>query len=155
MPPMRTFRATVQTPAGWQKETFEKAATLALVDMANLALDLARERIENEGISDTGEMAGSGDISETSTLHVKFGFYAPHALFVEEGTKARSKWPPKAPIERWARRKLGLSGQELARATYFIHKHIAEHGTEAQPYFEPAFKQASKQLPELVANRLS
>ena len=56
---------------------------------------------------------------------------SPHAIFVEEGT--RPHFPPVAPLEAWAARKLGSPG-----LGFVIARSIARKGTPAQPFMQPA-----------------
>ncbi len=65
-----------------------------------------------------------------------------YGLFVEKGTKPH--WPPREPIEKWARIKLGQPG-----LGFVIARSIARKGTKAHPWFEPGFKEA---LPKVIRN---
>lgn len=58
-----------------------------------------------------------------------------HAIFIEEGT--RPHFPPVAPLERWATRKLGSSG-----LGFVVARKIAREGTKAQPFMSPAAEQS-------------
>lgn len=50
---------------------------------------------------------------------------------IEFGT--RPHFPPVAPLEAWAKRKLGRSG-----LGFVVARKIAQKGTKAQPFFNPA-----------------
>ena len=47
--------------------------------------------------------------------------------------------PPVANLQKWARRKLGLSEKEAKQAGWAIAKAIARDGTVGKPYLAPAF----------------
>lgn len=59
------------------------------------------------------------------------GAQAPYALYVEEGT--RPHFPPRAPIELWARRVLGN-----AKLWFVIARAISRRGTRARHMFRDA-----------------
>ena len=58
-----------------------------------------------------------------------------YGIFVEKGT--RPHWPPIAPIEKWARIKLGRPG-----LGFVVARKIARSGTKAHPYFMPAVEKS-------------
>lgn len=83
-----------------------------------------------------------------------FESLAPHAVFVEFGTKPH--WAPLPPLKAWAERKLrakfkpkdrAAAAEQLARA---VQRKIAARGTEGR-YF---FARASERFPEIVSNAL-
>ena len=53
----------------------------------------------------------------------------PYAAVTEWGRRPMRPGPPVAPIREWVRLKLGLSGDELERATFLIRRHIHIHGS--------------------------
>lgn len=78
-----------------------------------------------------------------------------YAVFVEKGT--RPHMPPVAPLERWARIKLGKTG-----VGFLIARKIAREGTEPQPFMLPAlntnlrninryFERATRNLVKILA----
>jgi hypothetical protein len=89
-----------------------------------------QDKITDEGIPYTGRLQQS--IYATATEKrgmVSVG--AKHGIFVEKGT--RPHWPPRAPIEKWAKIKLGQPG-----LGFVISRKIAAVGTKAHAYFRPA-----------------
>ena len=56
---------------------------------------------------------------------------ARYGLYVERGT--RPHWPPRAPLEGWARRH-GVP-------VFVVQRAIARKGTRARPFLLPAFLQ--------------
>jgi len=69
-----------------------------------------------------------------------------YGVFVHEGTKPH--WPPVAPIERWVKKKLGITDSvELRSVTYLVRRKISKVGTEAKPFLrEPLLRK----LPEIA-----
>lgn len=61
------------------------------------------------------------------------GTASKYAAAVEFGSKPH--FPPIAPIERWAKIKLGQPG-----LGFLIARKISQKGTKAQPYLVPAFE---------------
>ena len=62
------------------------------------------------------------------------GAQAPYAEYIEEGT--RPHFPPRAPMELWAQRKLGD-----ARLWFVVARAIARRGTRAYHMFRDALAQ--------------
>jgi len=73
------------------------------------------------------------------------GAQAPYAIYVEAGT--RPHWPPRAPIEAWARRKLGD-----ASLWFVVARAIARRGTRAHWMFRDAWQAVQETIqPRLQA----
>ena len=60
---------------------------------------------------------------------------------VEQGRRP-GKMPPVDAIKIWARRKLGLSGEELDQAAFLIARAIGKRGTEGAHMVEQAYNRA-------------
>lgn len=90
--------------------------------------------ITSKGISNTGQLRRSVSVIKASFDKGIVGVGERYGLFVEGGT--RPHFPPVAPLERWAQTKLGQSG-----LGFVIARKIAQRGTKAQPFVEPAYKQ--------------
>lgn len=61
-----------------------------------------------------------------------------YGVFVEFGTKPH--FPPPLELQRWAKRKLGLSHKEARKAGWAIAVAISKRGTRAQPFIRPAIE---------------
>ncbi len=123
----------------------EDLATFCLTEAKkNLALGQFKD---GPGVPITfeGTVARSGRI-EIGDLEVIVIFDAVHAVFVEFGTRPRTKGVPIKPLERWVRLKLGISDAKLARQVAFaISNTIKKRGTKPKPFFRAAaFKTTSK-----------
>jgi hypothetical protein len=79
-------------------------------------------------------MAGEALVGEVGPS-VRYGVY------VERGT--RPHWPPRAPLEGWARRH-GIP-------VYAVQRAIARRGTRARPFLEPAFRKNEPAIVRLFA----
>lgn len=94
-----------------------------------------QDKITDEGIPYTGKLQQSIHAKVISDFKGEVRVGAKHGIFVERGT--RPHWPPREPIERWARIKLGQPG-----LGFVISRKIAQVGTKAHKYFEPAVKES-------------
>jgi len=72
--------------------------------------------------------------SEKTTDGARVYSDAPHAVFIERGT--RPHWPPSKPLVLWAVRKFGYD--DGPRIAYFVRKKIAEKGTAPRRVAERA-----------------
>ena len=75
--------------------------------------------------------------TERGGLLGRVGPSAGYGLYVERGT--RPHWPPRAPLEGWARRH-GIP-------VFAVQRAIARRGTRARPFLVPAF---TKNLARIV-----
>ncbi|EEG08237.1 hypothetical protein [Pseudogulbenkiania ferrooxidans] len=70
-----------------------------------------------------------------------------YARFVEDGTQAGYRGlPPTRPLAEWLRIKHGLDEHEAKRRAFGLARYIRDHGTEAHPYFKPAFEKNETRL---------
>lgn len=87
---------------------------------------------------DTGQLASSIEaVVEgigSAIIGVRVGSNLPQAPAQEFGTEPH--FPPPSALRGWARRVLGDPD-----AAYAVAQSIAESGTEAQPFLEPAFEE--------------
>lgn len=86
---------------------------------------------------DTGQLASSieavVEATGTAIVGVRVGSNLPQAPAQEFGTDPH--FPPPDALRDWARRVLGTED-----AAFPVARSIAETGTEAQPFLEPAFE---------------
>jgi len=85
-----------------------------------------------------GDLKESGELRRSDT-QATFGYRAGHAPFVEFGTDPH--WPPIKPLKDWAALVLGDED-----AAYAVQQKIAERGTPAQPFMDPGFRVAVREL---------
>lgn len=98
-----------------------------------------QNNLRDKGISNTGTLRRSVQVREASARRGVVGIGERYGAYVEFGT--RPHFPPVAPIERWAKTKLGQEG-----LGFVIARKIARRGTKAQPYVEPAFRDNAKYI---------
>ncbi len=93
---------------------------------------------------DTNRLRGSITVNPTSTRQREVGTNVGYGLFVEKGT--RPHFPPPAALQGWATRH-GFSGPN---AGFLVARAIARKGTKAQPFMDPAAKEAEGFIRSLV-----
>lgn len=141
MPLLPTFRLRVP-----QIPVFDAAQSQQILrHQVAIGMTLLVEEIANEARlrtpADTGILRGAiatkvtQGVSATHLVQgeVFTGRQAPYALYVEEGT--RPHFPPRAPLEAWARRKLGDG-----RLWFVVARAIARRGTRARHMFRDALR---------------
>ena len=65
-----------------------------------------------------------------AAMRLTVGTNSQHAIYVHEGTRPRSKFPPRKPIETWVKKKLGITEQaEIKSVAFLIARSIKERGT--------------------------
>lgn len=94
-----------------------------------------QNKIVSEGIPYTGQLQQSVYAKVLGDTKGEVYVGAKHGIFVEKGTKPH--WPPREPIEKWARIKLGQPG-----LGFVISRKIAQVGTKAHAYFAPAVEKS-------------
>lgn len=99
----------------------------------------AIENLNKNGTIDTGNIARSRNLDFLGK-EARIEFTAPHADFIEYGTLPHT--PPIEPIRSWAKRKLGVSENEVDNVAWGIVNKIKKEGTEAQPFIRPAIDEA-------------
>lgn len=107
--------------------------TQAMQKSTNRLKNDIQSNITNEGISNTGNLRRSIYVKKASDSEGIVAVGEKYGAYVEFGT--RPHFPPIAPLERWAKTKLGKDG-----LGFLIARKIARKGTKAQPYVEPAYR---------------
>ena len=65
-----------------------------------------------------------------AAMRLTVGTNSKHAVYVHEGTKPRSKFPPMKPIRTWVKKKLNIIEEnEAKRVAFLIARSIKEKGT--------------------------
>ena len=93
---------------------------------------------------DTRRLMNSITHRQRSTPRGLVGEVGPSArygLYVERGT--RPHWPPRAPLEGWARRH--------NVPVFVVQRAIARKGTKARPFLLPAFRKNAERIVRLFA----
>ena len=103
-----------------------------------------RALLESKGSKDTGKLQRNIR-QEVRGLVGSVTAGSKHSIFIEEGTKPH--FPPVAPLEAWAKRKLGKSG-----LGFVIARKIAREGTEAQPFMQPAADKSKSDVNKFFNN---
>lgn len=127
----------------------EGALTDAIEKSAKIVKQKARRTAGSPPIVNTGELARGVDYKMTSKLSARVGADARYSEWVEKGRKP-GKMPPVAPIERWAKTKLGQSG-----LGFVIARKIGRKGTKAQPFFFPAVDDSLSEIKSIFESAVS
>lgn len=104
-------------------------------DIRSGAINILRSQKTNN----TGRLGNSITIQKTRFGARRVATDTGYGLYVEFG-RPPGKWPPRNRLERWAKRKLGLSGKEAKNAAFLIARKIGKEGTKAQPFLRPAYQ---------------
>lgn len=115
-----------------------------------IALDVqgeAKQNISRNKTSVTGALSNSITIRKTPLGARRVGTNVGYGLYVEFG-RPPGKFPPPDVLERWVKRKLGVSGKAAKGVAFQIAKKISEKGTEAQPFLIPAYNKIKSQMPK-------
>lgn len=101
-------------------------------------MDLVVRRLEGavvaktpKGVGGAAGLAGSifGEVRTMGqTILGVVGTPLEHGVVIEYGRRPGQKMPPLAPIELWARRKLGLDEEEAHSIAFGIARNIAKFG---------------------------
>lgn len=122
-------------------ETLSTVPKLLESELADAATDIAQrieaEATENAPVGTTGNLQSSirglVEAVGATLVRIRVGSTADYAAAVEKGTEPH--FPPPSALREWARSVLGDA--DLA---FPVARSIAESGTEAQPFLEPAFE---------------
>jgi phage gpG-like protein len=87
--------------------------------------------------------------SRTGEVAATVGSNLVYAKPVEYGS--RPHFPPVAPLELWARRKLGVPARRARSVAFAVARKIARRGTPAQPYLGPALEQSKGAIEAALA----
>lgn len=128
---------------GKARSLIERHVGDGVQESAKIIRDRARRKAASPPIVFQGELGRSLFTKPSGKLSAVIGSDAKHAPFVEFGT--RPHFPPVAPLERWAKVKLGKPG-----LGFVIAKKIARKGTKAQPYFQPAVDESLQDVHRLI-----
>lgn len=111
-----------------------------------LVRDRIRSTIVDKGITFQGSLGRSTSVVEATADRGVVGVGEKYGVVVEMGRRP-GKFPPVAPIERWAALKLGTPG-----VGFLIARKIARQGTKAQPFVEPAFRETTPKVLQYFAD---
>lgn len=125
------------------EQEFTEIAEEVARAMADRIVELVVDNINKKGIANEGTLARSVGFEKVAERTYKVFVDVDYGKFVEYGTDPHM--PPWAPINRWVRMKLGVSGSKLKSVTAKVRNKIAEEGTDPQPFWRPAINQAKKE----------
>lgn len=112
---------------------------------ADLAQLIVQALVETEGtvvretpVGATGHLRQSitHDTSASGLAGRVYATDVPLKVASVEHGRAPGRMPPRAPIELWVRRKLGLWGPDLASAVFLIRRAIGRRGTPGRGMFQ-------------------
>jgi hypothetical protein len=131
--------------------------TKVLNEFADEVIALARQNLTDNGTNATYELFNSLEkIIEIGEDHysVKISM-ADYAKYVENG-RGPGKYPPPGVIENWIEIKpvtpSAVDGKvpSVKQLTFLISRKIANEGTEAQPFLEPAVEEVLSRYETLI-----
>ena len=125
--------------------------TLRLKIMSNDMIDDIINDLNSQNKNASMSLAKSlkSEVSEGNTL-VSVRFKAKrHWRFVDEGRKP-GKFVPIAPLQRWARVKLGLDDEEATKAAFAISKSIQKKGIKPTNIFKNNITKFKNKVSKLI-----
>ncbi len=128
--------------------------TLRLKILSNDMIDDIINDLNSQNKNASMQLAKSlkSQVSEANTL-VSVRFKAKkYWRQVDEGRKP-GKYVPIAPLQRWARVKLGLSGAEARSAAFAISKSIQKKGYKGTNIFKNNITKFKKKVAKLIATQ--
>lgn len=130
----------------------EQAAIRGMREAAAEGVGLVVAEIDAADAVDTSGLRQSVRTEELPKGAI-LGTFAPHAPFVEYGT--RPHWPPLGPLQLWAVRKLGVDPDEAEEVAEGIARSIAWAGTRPRRFFAKAMKRVRKLARKRVLEHVS
>ena len=135
-----------------------KLTQILLDEIANQVKNEAIDQLTNgnfwppakgKGAYYEGMLAKSGKVIKQNTMKGSWmrtvEFSSPYAYAIEYGRPA-GIFPPRRPLYRWFRLKMGLSKTEARQATYKLVQHMFKFGTPPRPFFTRACDKVEAQL---------
>lgn len=107
-------------------------------DVGDFLLSKAQDNIISMGLSDSGDMLGSGEVIEKGgEIFVEFS--APQSVWINDGTKPHPiSEEGQNAIRSWVERKLSVPKNEVDKVTQSIIWSIRKKGTIPKPFFDNA-----------------
>jgi len=118
------------------KRELEKGVIEVLKEVAKEIIEESKRNILDVDAVFRGTLISSDFIEETPKPSVKLGYKAPHAIYVEYGT--RPHYPPFKPIYEWVKGKLGYEDPEAKNVAWAIVHKIGKEGTEPRYFLTKA-----------------
>lgn len=102
-----------------------KEGEAIIIKLEELIIKSLKESLQKKGRNDTGALADSIEIQRTDrgTSLVLEGFFLKYGLYQEGGKKAGT-FPNVGALEKWVRRKLGISDGALSVAWAIAKTHF-------------------------------
>lgn len=127
----------------FDKKDSQVVVAASLDEVARFILTKSNEHIMDDGVTNTGFLARSGEIrregGEGSALILEYT--APYAAYVEFGTTPHK--PPIEPLIYWVKRKLRIKDEEEAKMIAIkIRSKIGARGLKARKFLGKAIEEA-------------
>jgi hypothetical protein len=113
----------------------------------NRAIHASIAIVQGQSIRNAPVYTGLMRARHTASFHDLFGSLkvnTQYAGFVHGGT--RPHFPPIAPLEKWARRKLGVTAKRARAVAFLIQRKIGRKGTKAVPFLQEAIDQSQSKI---------
>jgi len=138
----------------------DKVSVTALEKAGMVIIGAAQRNLRVNGhnggpINNTGRLSQSGRTQKNGDGSVDAGFFSDqgergYAAAVEYGSRAH--WPPIAPMEAWAHKKLRVPAKNARSVGFLIARAISRVGTRPHAFFKPAVdSEQNKALREIEA----
>lgn len=126
-----------------------EASTEGLLKFGMQIIAKAQEKLKENGSIATAFLRNSGKVLKKSDDSVEAGFDCHYAGAVEFGRKAGGM-PPVKMIKQWLKKKRIGKEEERDGIAWAIAKEIADNGTEAHPFLEPAYEEHKTKIQDFM-----
>jgi len=126
-------------------DTVLKAVDKEMDKIADRVFEISQNNLVRDEKIDTSTLLKTANVNR-DFLEKEVVYPASYASDVEFGRSAGTM-PPIAPLQKWVRRKLGVSDEKQARSLAFaIALSIKRRGIAASPYLRPAIEQTAAEM---------
>ena len=134
---------------GVLEKRVREASTEGLIKFGMQIIAKAQEKLKENGSIATAFLRNSGKVLKKSDDSVEAGFDCHYAGAVEYGRKAGGM-PPVQMIKQWLKKKRIGKEEERDGIAWAIAKEIADNGTEAHPFLEPAYEEHKTKIQDFM-----
>lgn len=128
-----------------------------LRDVAQFAVNQGNDVIRDEAF-DEGTLHRSGTVREVDPFQFQAAWTAEHSIYVHFGAGPAIGndrfMPPLEPIQEWAKRTFGVTGDDAKEAAEAVRWKIWQDGLEPVPYAQIGAQRAGEKAEQIIRQRI-